>query len=199
MAKKPCGISLTIRADFKKEGRMKSQKIFKISLILSFIVLSLASCQTGIPKEALMLSPESLQDRQLQTRVFETDDEIKMLDAAAAVLQDTGFTIEDSETECGLIVFSRVRDVTDYREVLQGIALMMFGIYRPNAKTQKVMASLVTTPLDNKRVAVRITFLHIVWDKDNVIMKKERLNDPEIYETFFSKLSKSVFLIDHDI
>jgi hypothetical protein len=68
--------------------------------MLSFIVFSLAACRTGIPKEALMLSPESLQDRQLQTRIFETDDEKKLLAAAAAVLQDTGFTIEDSETEC---------------------------------------------------------------------------------------------------
>ena len=178
---------------------MRIRKILKIYLILSFIVFSLAACRTGIPEEALMLSPESLQDRQLQTRIFETDNEESLLAAAAAVLQDTGFTIEDSETECGLIVFSRVRDVTDYREVLRSIALMFVGIYHPNAKTQKVLASLVTKPLDNKRVAVRITFLHIVWNKDDEIMKKERLNDPEIYEAFFSKLSKSVFLIAHDI
>jgi hypothetical protein len=167
--------------------------------MLSFIAFSLAACRTGIPKEALMLSPESLQDRQLQTRIFETDDEKKLLAAATAVLQDTGFTIEDSETDCGLIVFSRMRDVTDYREVMQSIALMFIGIYHPHAKKQKVLASLVTKPLGNKRVAVRITFLHIVWNKDNVIMKKERLNDPEIYQTFFSKLSKSVFLIAHEI
>jgi hypothetical protein len=122
-----------------------------------------------------------------------------LLTAAAAVLQDTGFTIEDSEVESGLIVFSRVRDVTDYREIMQSLALMFIGVYHPHATTQKVLASLVTKPLDNKRVAVRITFMHIVWNKDNVIMKKERLNDPEIYEAFFSKLSKSVFLIAHDI
>lgn len=178
---------------------MRIRKILKNCLMLSFIAFSLAACRTGIPKEALMLSPESLQDRQLQTRIFETDDEKKLLEAAAAVLQDTGFTIEDSEAECGLIVFSRVRDVTDYREVMKSLALMFVGVYHPHAKTQKVLASLVTKPLDNKRVAVRITFLHIVWNKDNVIMKKERLNDPEIYEVFFSKLSKSVFLIAHDI
>lgn len=178
---------------------MRIRKIFKICLVSSFIIFSLAACQTGIPREALMLSPESLQDRQLQTRIFETDDEKKLLAAAAAVLQDTGFTIEDSETECGLIVFSRVRDVTDYREVMKSLALAFIAVYQPYAKTQKVMASLVTKPIDNKRVAVRITFLHIIWNKDNVIMKKERLNDPEIYEAFFSKLSKSVFLIAHDI
>jgi hypothetical protein len=178
---------------------MRIRKIFKICLILSFIVFSVAACRTGIPKEALMLSPESLQDRQLQTRIFETDNEASLLTAAAAVLQDTGFTIEDSEVESGLIVFSRVRDVTDYREIMQSLALMFIGVYHPHATTQKVLASLVTKPLDNKRIAVRITFMHIVWNKDNVIMKKERLNDPEIYEAFFSKLSKSVFLIAHDI
>jgi hypothetical protein len=178
---------------------MKLKKIFIICLILSLIVFSLMACRTGIPKEALMLSPESLKDRQLQTRIFETDNEESLLTASAAVLQDTGFTIEDSETECGLIVFSRDRDVTDSREVMLSVALMFVGVYHPYAKKQKVLASLVTKPLDGKRTAVRITFLHIVWNKDNVIMKKERLNDPEIYQEFFSKLSKSVFLIAHEI
>ena len=178
---------------------MRIRKIFKIYLITSFIAFSFAACRTGIPREALMLSPESLQDRQLQTRIFETDEEKKLLAAAAAVLQDTGFTIGDSETETGLIVFSRDRDVTDYREVMKSLALAFIGVYHPYATKQKVMASLVTKPLDSKRVAVRSTFLHIVWNKDNVIMKRERLNDPEIYEAFFSKLSKSVFLIAHHL
>ena len=178
---------------------MKLPKIFKIYLILSFIVFSLEACQGGIPKEALMLSPESLKDRQLQTRIFETNNEERLLMASAALLQDLGFTIDDSEVECGLIVFSRDRDVTDNREVMLSVALMILGVYHPYAKKQKVLASLVTKPLDNKRIAVRITFQHIVWNKDNVIIKNERLNEPEIYQEFFSKLSKSVFLVAHEI
>jgi hypothetical protein len=67
---------------------MKLRKALKIYVILSFLIFNLVACQTGVPKEALMLSPESLADRQLQTRVFETDNEMKLLAASAAVLQD---------------------------------------------------------------------------------------------------------------
>jgi hypothetical protein len=146
-----------------------------------------------------MLSPESLEDRELQTRVFETNDELQLLTASAAVLQDIGFTIKESEVKCGVIISSRDRNVTDTGEVMLSVFLAVFGVPPSYAKNQKVLASLVTKPLDNKRIAVRITFQHMVWDQHNVIIKNELLNEPEIYQDFFSKLSKSVFLTAHEI
>ena len=58
---------------------MSLQKIFSHFGLLSLLCCLLAACQTGIPREALKLSHESLADRQLQTRVFETDDELQLL------------------------------------------------------------------------------------------------------------------------
>ena len=69
----------------------------------------------------------------------------------------------------------------------------------PYDKTQKVLASLVTTPVDNRRTAVRITFQHMIWDSDGNIKRKEQLNESEIYQEFFSKLAKSIFLVAHEI
>ena len=179
---------------------MKLRKTFKIYVMLSFLVFNLTACQTGVPKEALMLSPESLADRQLQTRIFETNDEMKLLTASAALLQDLGFTIDQSEVGCGVIVSSRDRNVTDPGEVLMSMTLAVFlGVYYPYATTQKVLASLVTRPLDDKRIAVRITFQHMVWNVDNKLIKNESINEPQIYQDFFSKLSKSVFLVAHEI
>ncbi len=179
---------------------MKLRKNFKIYVILSFLIFNLVACQTGVPKEALMLSPESLADRQLQTRVFETNDEMKLLTASAALLQDLGFTIDQSEVGCGVIVSSRDRNVTDPGEVIMSMTLaVLLGVYHPYATTQKVLASLVTKPLDGKRIAVRITFQHMVWNVDNKLIKNESINEPEIYQEFFSKLSKSVFLVAHEI
>lgn len=184
---------------------MKLRKTIKIYVILSFLIFNLVACQTGVPREALMLSPESLEDRQLQTRIFETNDEMKLLTASAALLQDLGFTIDQSEVGCGVIVCSRDRDVTVTGQVVLSVTLEILSILAgsptsvPYDTTQKVLASLVTKPLDDKRIAVRITFQHMVWNRDGNLTKNERIHEPEIYQEFFSKLSKSVFLVAHEI
>ena len=177
---------------------MHKYKFFSTFLI-AFLFLTLVSCQPSIPKDALRLSPESLRDRQIQSRVFETDDEKKLLIASAALLQDLGYNLDETEPECGVIVCSRDRDVTETGQVVGAVFAALLGAHVAIDKHQKVMASLVTRPISNKQIAVRITFQHMVWNTDNILVKNEQINDPKIYEDFFSKLSKSVFLTAHDI
>jgi hypothetical protein len=178
---------------------MNLEKVTRISLFIIWVSFLTVACQGGIPKEALMFTPESLADRQLQTRIFQTDNENKLLEASAAVLQDLGFTIDESEVKCGVIVCSRDRNVTELYDVGISILASIFLIDYDYATKQKVLASLVTKPLDDKRIAVRITFQHLVWDTKKDLIKNERINAPEIYQQFFSKLSKSVFLTAHEI
>ena len=170
-----------------------------IAVILILMILLQFACQKGVPREALMFTPESLADRQLQTRVFETDNEGKLLEASAGVLQDLGFTIDESEVRCGVIVCSKDRDVTEIYDVGLSIIASIFFIDYEYATRQKVLASLVTRPLGEKKIAVRITFQHLVWDTQKDLIKNERINDPDIYQKFFSKLSKSVFLTAQEI
>ena len=183
---------------------MKYSRFFKTGVIL-ICMNSFAACQNSVFKEALTLSPESLKDRQLQTRIFDSRDERKLLTASAAVLQDLGYTIDETEVRAGLIVCSRDRDVTETVEVILSVTLEILSILAghptsvPYDQTQKILASLVTTPVDNQRIAVRITFQHIVWDSDGSITRNEQVNDSLIYQDFFAKLSKSVFLVAHEI
>jgi response regulator RpfG family c-di-GMP phosphodiesterase len=136
----------------------------------------------------------------MQTRIYETDDEKTLITAAAQLLQDLGYTIEESEVKCGVIVCSRDRDVTDAGQVIGSIFLaVLTGVATPVDRNQKVLASCVTKPIDEKRIAVRITFQHMVWNTNNQMTKCEQINDPKIYQEFFSKLSKSVFLTAHEI
>ena len=118
---------------------MEGSRFASICVIVFLLGLSLLSCQTGIPKDALLLSPESLKDRQLQTRIFDTADEEMLLAASAAVLQDTGYTIEESEVPLGVIVASRDRDVAEIGGQIGWVCLNV-----PYAQRQKVFASLVT-------------------------------------------------------
>jgi hypothetical protein len=102
---------------------MRLRKTIENYVIIGFLILNLVACATNVPKEALTLAPESLADRQLQTRIFYTNDEMKLLTASAALLQDLGFTIDTSEVGCGVIVSSRHRDVMDTGEVVLSVAL----------------------------------------------------------------------------
>ena len=162
----------------------------------------LAGCAPTIPKEALQLSPESLKDRQLQTRRFETRDEAKLLSASALLLQDLGFTLDESETKLGLIVGSKERSAVNAGQVIFAIIIAgLGGGAMPIDKAQKMRASLVTRPVGDSgdSTAVRITFQRIVWNTNGQVTTAERMNDPKIYQEFFSKLSKSVFLEAHEI
>lgn len=184
---------------------MRLHRIFKNCLILICLGAFVAACHNRIFEEALTLSPEFLKDRRLQTRIFEAIDESELLTASAAVLQDLGFAIDETEVQCGVIVCSRDRDVTETVEVVLSVTLEILSLLVgaptsvPYDQTQKVLASLVTTPVNQQRIAVRITFHHIVWDSDGNITKNEQIHEPQIYQEFFSKLSKSVFLVAHEI
>lgn len=199
MNKSGSGTFFITQADFSWENKMNSRKILQISLVFILVALTISACQKGIPREALMFTPESLADRHLQTRIFETNHEGKLLEASAAVLQDLGFTIDESEVKCGVIVCSKDRNVTEFYDVGLSIIASLFFIDYEYAVRQKVLASLVTRPLEENRIAVRISFQHLVWDTQKELIKNERINEPEIYQEFFSKLSKSVFLTAQEI
>jgi hypothetical protein len=152
-----------------------------------------------VPKDALRLSPETLEERRLQTRVFEAGEEDVLL-ASAALLQDLGFTLEESEASLGVVVATRDRDVTNAGQVIAYVILsVMSGVPLSPDEHQKVMASVVTKPVGENRTAVRVTFQHMVWNRAQQLVANERIHEPEIYQEFFSKLSKSLFLQAHEL
>lgn len=162
--------------------------------------LLIAGCQQTVPKEALALSAETLQQRQAQTRRFDTADEAKLLQAGAGVLQDLGFTIDESETRLGLIVASKDRDATETGQVVGAVAMaVLFGARVSIDAKQKIRASLVTKSIDKEHTALRITFQRVVWNDRNEVSKIEGLSDPAMYQQFFEKMSASVFLTANEI
>ena len=158
-------------------------------------VAFIVACAPTIPREALQLSSESLQQRQLQTRRFDSADEGKLLTASAAVLQDLGFNIDESETKLGLIVGSKDRSAIDAGQVIGAIVLgVLLGASTPIDNKQRIRVSLVTRPMAEQATDVRVTFQRIVWDTENDVTRAEALDDPKLYQEFFEKLSQSVFL-----
>lgn len=169
---------------------------FMVPIVLPFAM----SCQSGVPSDALKLSRESLEQRELQTRVFDTTDEKILLQSSAGVLQDLGFTLEESETKLGVVVASKDRSAVEAGQVAGQVAMaLLFGVYTPIDRNQKIRASLVTRPLAEERSAVRVTFQRIVWNDQGQVSKAEFIDDVAIYREFFDKLGQSVFLTAHNV
>lgn len=176
-----------------------SNLLVPIALMGTLALAFTSGCAATIPKEALALEETSLERRQLQIRRFDTTDEKKILIASAGLLQDLGFTIDTSETSLGLVVGSKDRDATEPGQVAGAIAYaILTGAVLPIDKNQKILASIVARPTQGQ-TAVRVTFQRIVWNTSGQITRLEPLDEPEMYQEFFSKLSKAVFLEAHEI
>ena len=163
---------------------------------LSILFFLLTSCMETIPPEALVFNKDTLANRQLQTRKFDTKSEKELLVAASGVLQDLGFNLDESTPAVGVLVGSKNRDATDSGQVVAAIALaVLFGANMAIDKEQKIRASLITRPSETgKGHLLRVTFQRIVWNTQGVVSKIEPISEPLIYQEFFEKLSKSVFL-----
>lgn len=190
--------------------------------IASICAISVFSgCATTIPPEALQMQPDTLANRQIQSRKYDIKTEKELLSASASVLQDMGFNLDESQTSLGVIVASKSRDAKDGGQIAGAILMgFLFGAAAVSYdKNQKIRASLVTKPaVTNNPIkvelttnagknikfdqqveatsgfVVRVTFQRMVWNQNNVLTKIEGINDPSIYTEFYDKLSKSVFL-----
>lgn len=170
--------------------------------VFAILALALGGCETAIPREALQINEQSMADRQMQTRRFETSDEKMILAATAALLQDLGFTLDESETDLGVVVASKDRSAVEAGQVAGAIFLAaLTGTQAMYDTNQRMRASVVTRPIGESggNIAVRVTFQRIVWNNYRQVSKAEALNDPDQYREFFEKLSKSVFLEAHEI
>lgn len=180
--------------------RPNSKLSMKKTLLLGFLIFTvfLVGCETVIPKDALILKPETLEDRQIQTRFFDTNDEAKIISACAALLQDLGFNLDESETKLGFILGTKDRSAVDAGQVVGAFAFaILTGAVLPIDNNQKMRACLITKPIGENRIAVRVTFQRIVWNTNGQISKREGMMDPKQYQEFFEKLSKAVFLEAH--
>jgi len=174
--------------------------VISSTLFMLFSVSIITGCSTTtIPKSALAMNPQTVADRQLQTRRFDTKNEADILSACASLLQDLGFVIGKSETKAGLITASKERDATDAGQIAGAIVMAaLFGVATPVDDYQTIRASVVTRPVGGG-INVRVTFQRAVWNNYGKISRLERLDEPEMYEGFFEKLSKSIFLEAHEI
>jgi hypothetical protein len=167
------------------------------------LCLGLINCVASIPKGFLKPSAGNLETRQLQIRQYATKDQVQIITAVAGVLQDLGFTLDESESELGLVSASKKADASRKGEkFLAGLADFLGALSGSSSNisetlddTQVVKASVIAKPsLDEGKTVVRITIQRIVWTQGGQISKVESVKEPGIYEKFYDSLSKAIFL-----
>ena len=170
----------------------------KIFCLLCWSVIVLSGCVSY--EHYYKLDENYLARRQLETRRFETQNEELLLISSAQVLQDLGFTLNESETKLGLITASKDREAGSSGEKI-GIMILaaLVGTQAVYDVNQKIYVTLVSTKShDAKGYNVRIEFARVIWNNFNQA-RIEKIQDKKIYTDFFDKLSQSVFLTAHNI
>jgi len=136
-----------------------------------------------------------------------------LMSASAATLQDMGFHIDESVPELGFLRASKERSA---REHGQHASRFMFYVLTLGSRIspvdlhQQIVATIVTSVLPPTpgaewlaRNEVRVMFYRVVWKGHGASwweelppgqQRMEMIRDPVIYQQFFTKLSKSVFL-----
>jgi len=181
---------------------MIERRRFLKSVLVVFLCLGVIGC-ASVPKGFLKPSEGYLEKRQLQMRQYDTTNEEQIITAVAGVLQDLGFTLDESETKLGLVSASKKADATSKGQVVGAVLLDMLAALGGSSsnntarcdKSQVVKTSVITKPsLDRKKMVVRVTFQRIVWNMSNQINRVETINEPQIYQKFYEGLSKAIFL-----
>lgn len=181
-----------------------------------------ASTPRTTPQEFFALTPESAANKAMQTRRFETRNFDELLSASAAVLQDLGFQVTETDRDLGFLRAAKERSAREYgQEVARFFVALLSSFGNQNGQNstvripvdlqQQVNASLVASPIAaGERVAetgqtseLRIVFYRLVWQGDGQNgnsyippgrQKMEMIRDAVLYQQFFARLSKAVFL-----
>ena len=187
-----------------RPGSDRSLAQAAIAVLLALLV---GACQT-LPDDAFRLTESALELREIQTRSYEDVSDVQILSASSGVLQDLGYAIDEVEKELGVLSASKRADATNEAEIIGNVALdvadclLTFFLgcendaYKSSKDVQDIRMTLVVLPnLENEgEFRVRLTMQRIVWAKSGEIYEQETINDAEVYQAFFDKLSKSVFL-----
>lgn len=166
-------------------------------------MLLVVACQTDpewANRAALQLGaplPNAAEQRERQTARFHNIPETRLLLEATQVLQDLGFTIEESAPRFGVLAGSKDRDAVEAPQVVAQVALTiglaLLGVqYNPVWDTDQVIrTTLSTRPEGHSATLLRVSFERIVTNNQGA-SRVEVLTSPEFSSEFFEKVRQGL-------
>jgi hypothetical protein len=135
--------------------------------------------------------------RERQTALFYGSSEERLLVEATQVLQDLGFTIEESAPRFGVLAGSKDRDAVEAPQVVGQIALTiglaLLGVqYNPVWDTDQIIrTTLSTRPAGARDAMLRVSFERIVTNNQGV-SRVEELTAAEFSSGFFEQIRQGL-------
>ena len=169
------------------------------TVLVLILLTGLAACTTTPKQPELRLTEAPLETREMQTRSFDDATELQILASAIAVLQDMGYSIDEVDRELGIISASKRADATPEekgRYVLYLLECMLScTAWQMEPDEQLIDLSLAVFPRHGftNSHAVRLTIQRQVWNRAGQLSLQEPIEDEQVYQDLFVKLSKSVF------
>lgn len=154
-----------------------------------------ASAGGGTPLRA-----SSMQQRELESRTYSTSDTKALMRAVLGALQDEGFIVKTTDAELGLITATResAQPVSDARKVGRALAIVMtYGAAAllPGPKdASSILEATANVAAFGQETRLRINFQLKRLENGNRVKDVQTVLDGRVYQEFFSKVDKGLFL-----
>ncbi len=150
----------------------------------------------GCTPKNVSTTKSQLEVRQIQTKVFQTDDYRGVLKAVLNILQDDGYIIDSVNDGLG---FLKAQKEIDVESRWRKIATSVFSDDEARwAKLNIIEVSCNVTQFGNK-TKVRANFRSKLVSNRNEVINSYQVEDENFYRDFFSKVDKSIFLEEEGI
>ena len=159
------------------------KQIFIICILISFFITNCASS----PKT----EKTQLQIRAIQTRTYEISDSKLVLKAMLNVLQDDGFIVKTAVPELGLLTATKEIDI---ERMSESMPAYFFGGANARWKKNSIIEATCNISHFGDTCKVRVNFAQKILDNLGGIIKIRPIYDQKFYQTFFSKVDKSIFI-----
>ncbi|GIV53453.1 MAG: hypothetical protein KatS3mg038_3974 [Candidatus Kapaibacterium sp.] len=188
--------------------------VSKTPLALALVLLALTGGCTIVnrPKPPEQEQTQ-LERRQYQQRDFDTNDVKLVMKAVLNTLQDDGFTVRNAVVDLGLI--SAVKEIMltgrtstsqqrspaeTWAEIFA--AAISRGRTQPSTPQQPIRyrniqqleATVNVSPFGANQTRVRVSFVARVLDNEGAVVESQPVTDPGVYQNFFAKVDKGIFL-----
>lgn len=150
-----------------------------------------------------------LEVREFQTRLVETADAPRVLKAMLDVLQDDGYVVRNAVVELGLITAVKEVDLAPGQSASATGAVVGGGVIvggpdvggivvapplRPAIPKTEILDFTGNVSPAGGRTRVRVSLQRKVLDLNGAVISVKVVDDPAVYQDFFARMDKGLFL-----